>query len=70
MMRGFLAFALCAVFLLALFASGSLLSAQQPGNSFQKYRVLQVEDLAIKRAIYSSVSEAAATSWLRPGSGL
>lgn len=62
MMRGFLAFALCAVFLLALVASGSLLSSYQPGNSFQKYRALQVEDLAVKKAIYSAVSEAAKTA--------
>ena len=62
MARGFLAFALAAVFLLALVASGSLFSSQPPGSPFQKYRAMQLEDLAIKRAIYSSASQAASSA--------
>ena len=59
MAKGFLAFALSAVFLLSLVASGALLSNTSQGSAFQKYRFLQLQDIAIKHALYSSVSETA-----------
>jgi hypothetical protein len=62
MAQGFIAFALASVFLLALFSSGQMMS-QPPSHQFQKYRVLQLEELAIKRALYDSVSHSAAESF-------
>jgi len=57
--KGFLSFVIGAVILLSLVASGALLSSAHQGSAFSRYRFLQLEDIAIKRALYSSVSEAA-----------
>ncbi len=59
MAKGVLSFVLGAVFLLALFSSGALISSQPPDYSYEKYRHSLVSEVAIKQSYYSSISEAA-----------
>jgi hypothetical protein len=62
MQKGFLSFALGTIFLLSIVSSGAIISASKPDTSYEKYRRLLVEELAIKQAFYSSLSEAASSS--------
>jgi hypothetical protein len=60
MKKGFLSFAVAAIFLLAILSVGRLVSSRQPDLSYEEFRSSQVSELAIKRAFYLAVSEAAA----------
>jgi hypothetical protein len=62
MQKGFLSFALGAIFLLSLVSSGAIISSSKPDTSYEKYCRLLVEELAIKQAFYSSLSDAASSS--------
>ncbi|MEM2137571.1 MAG: hypothetical protein QW568_00600 [Candidatus Anstonellaceae archaeon] len=62
MQKGFLSFALGAVFLLSIVSSGAIISSSKPDTSYEKYRRLLVEGVAIKQALYSSLSDAAISS--------
>ncbi len=59
MTRGFLSFALAAVFLLSLFSSAVLLQKAEPDYSYERFRAFEVREIAVKRAFYAAVSEAA-----------
>jgi len=61
--KGFLSFVIGAIALISLVASGALLHGARQDSAFQKYRFLELEDIAIKRALYSSVSEAASDAF-------
>jgi len=67
MQKGFLSFALGAVFLLSLVSSGAIISSSKPDTSYEKYRRLLVEEVAIKQALYSSLSDAAISSLASSG---
>lgn len=59
MTRGFLSFALAAVFLLSLFSSAVLLQKGRPDYSYERFRAFELREIAVKRAFYAAVSEAA-----------
>jgi len=59
MNRGFLSFVLGAVFLLSIVSAGISISRQAPDYSYEKYRAMLVQEVAIKRAYYDAVAEAA-----------
>jgi len=59
MAKGFLSFALVAIFVFALVSSVSLLRSAQPDYSYEGYRAFFVQELAIKRTFYAAVSDAA-----------
>lgn len=58
-MKGFLAFALSAVFLLAIVAASARISDSKHSSSYQKYQMLHLQELAIKSAFYDSTASAA-----------
>lgn len=62
-MKGFLSFALGAAFLAALVSSASFFSSFRPDYSYQKYPAAALQDVAIKSAFYSFVSNAAKTAY-------
>ena len=59
MTQGFLSFALAAVFLLSLFSSAVLLQKGRPDYSYERFRAFELQEIAVKRAFYAAVSEAA-----------
>jgi hypothetical protein len=59
MKQGFLAFVLSSVFLLAIVAAALQLSSAAQDNSYQKYRHMQLQELAVKKAFYDSTADAA-----------
>lgn len=62
MNRGFLSFALAAVFALALFSSVSMQAAIRPDRSYERYRAYEIQETAVKQVFRSSVSAAASDS--------
>jgi len=63
MAKGFLSFALSAVFVLALLSSAAMLSKQKPSTSYEGYRAALLYELSVKRAFYSSISQAAKSAF-------
>jgi hypothetical protein len=61
--RGFLSFLLSAVFMFALVSSAALLISQKPDYSYEQLQAAHIGQIAIKQAFYSSVSDAAASSF-------
>jgi len=59
MKKGFLTFVLASVFLLAIVASAFRLSQVRQDNSYQKYQLAHLQELAIKSAFYQSTASAA-----------
>ncbi|MCX6772258.1 MAG: hypothetical protein NTV88_00610 [Candidatus Micrarchaeota archaeon] len=59
MKQGFLAFVLSSVFLLAIVAAALQLSSVAQDQSYQKYRYIQLQELAVKSAFYDSIADAA-----------
>ncbi|MCX8194721.1 MAG: hypothetical protein N3G22_01260 [Candidatus Micrarchaeota archaeon] len=57
-MKGFLSFVVAAVFLFSLVAASALVLKSQPRRSYEGYRAMLLEEVAIKRAYYSAVEEA------------
>lgn len=58
-MKGFISFAVAAVFLFALLPAAALVSSQQPDLSFESNRAILVQEVAIKQAFYESSKQAA-----------
>ena len=59
MMKGFLSFVLASVFLLAIVAAAMRISSVAPDHSYENYRYMQLQELAVKKAFYASTADAA-----------
>ena len=59
MAKGFLSFALVAIFVFAMFSSAAQLRSSPADRSYEAYRAFYVHEIAIKRMLYAAVSEAA-----------
>ena len=62
--QGFLSFLMSAVFLLALVSSAAMFSSQKPDYRYEQLQAAHLEQLAIKKAFYSSISDAAADAFI------
>ena len=67
MMRGFLSFAVAAVFLFALLSAAGMAAGKSPDYSYERYRASLVYEVAIKRAFYSAISDSAAQALAASG---
>ena len=63
MKQGFLTFVLAAVFLVAIVTAAARFSSMQPDSSYQKYQLLHLQELAIKKAFYDSTAAAAGKAY-------
>lgn len=63
MKQGFLAFVLASVFLFAIVTSAARFSSQQQDISYQKYQLTLLQGLAVKKAFYDSISQAATVAY-------
>ena len=61
--QGFLSFLLASVFLFALVLSASSLNSQKPDLHYEQPQAMHIEGLAMKKAFYSSISNAAAAAF-------
>lgn len=59
--QGFLSFAVAAVFIFAMLSAAGMVSVS-PDYSYERYRASLVQEVAIKRAFYSAISESAASA--------
>jgi hypothetical protein len=63
MKKGFLSVVLASVFLLAIAAGAARFSSMQPDSSYQKYQMVHLQELAIKRAFYDSTAKVASDAY-------
>ncbi len=70
MKKGFLSFALAALFLLSFLSAAFIVSSSRPNNSYEGSRAFLVFEVSAKRAFYSALSESAkGASALSSGTG-
>ncbi|MEM4633532.1 MAG: hypothetical protein QW275_00050 [Candidatus Anstonellaceae archaeon] len=59
MKKGFLSFIIASIFAFAIISSASLLQTAQKDTSYESYRAIFLEEVAIKRAFFAALSDAA-----------
>lgn len=64
MKKGFLSFALAALFLFSFLSAALIVSSAKPDYSYEEWRSFLVFEISAKRAFYSALKESAFQAWV------